>query len=341
MAISKVFSVALLGFIFTICSSQTCNEEGVCVADDVVIPRGANMDGKPSEIKGCVDRHPDCSLFVSQDQCTINPGWMIVNCPNGCNACHLLDRKVRCDRNFLNISSEPVLQSGTLTQIFERIVRNENHAWGDVTVLSTSPWVVTFDNFLTNREANAIIKTVRRWERSTDTGSMNEYGEAGRKLSSGRTSSNAWCREDCESDPDVARVIDRIEYTTTIPYENYESFQILRYENNQHYNAHHDSSANQYQLPCGPRILTMFLYLSDVEEGGQTAFPNLGIAVTPKIGKALLWANVKDENPSQIDHRTTHEARPVIRGTKYAANSWIHMHNFRQPNLWGCTGAFD
>ena len=32
----------------------------------------------------------------------------------------------------------------------------------------------------------------------------------------------------------------------------------------------------QNLLACGPRILTFFLYLSDVEEGGETKFPFLG-----------------------------------------------------------------
>ena len=32
----------------------------------------------------------------------------------------------------------------------------------------------------------------------------------------------------------------------------------------------------QLLLAPGPRILTFFLYLSDVEEGGETAFPNIG-----------------------------------------------------------------
>jgi hypothetical protein len=31
-------------------------------------------------------------------------------------------------------------------------------------------------------------------------------------------------------------------------------------------------------MASGPRILTFFLYLSDVEEGGETSFPQLGIS---------------------------------------------------------------
>ena len=47
-----------------------------------------------------------------------------------------------------------------------------------VTVVSKSPWIVTFDTFLTEAETNALIETNQgRWERSTDTGSVNAFGE--------------------------------------------------------------------------------------------------------------------------------------------------------------------
>jgi hypothetical protein len=36
-----------------------------------------------------------------------------------------------------------------------------------------------------------------------------------------------------------------------------------------------------------------------------------------------------------------HEARPVVVGTKFAANTWIHQYDFKKANLWGCTGTFD
>ena len=63
--------------------------------------------------------------------------------------------------------------------------------------------------------------------------------------------------------------------------------------------------------------------------------------VKPKKGKALLWPSTLSENPEQQDIRTMHEARPVVKGIKFAANSWIHLYNFMEPNLWGCTGTFD
>lgn len=97
----------------------------------------------------------------------------------------------------------------------------------------------------------------------------------------------------------------------------------------------------QIDLSCGPRILTFFLYLSDVEEGGETNFPQVGVKVTPRKGSAVLWPSTYDNNPMQQDPRTHHEAMVVKKGIKFAANSWIHLYDFQQSNLWGCTGAFD
>jgi prolyl 4-hydroxylase len=62
----------------------------------------------------------------------------------------------------------------------------------------------------------------------------------GRVLSQGRTSSNAWCRARCEGHPAVKSVVRKIEEITSVPRGNYESFQVLKYERGQKYNAHHD-----------------------------------------------------------------------------------------------------
>ena len=63
--------------------------------------------------------------------------------------------------------------------------------------------------------------------------------------------------------------------------------------------------------------------------------------VKPSKGKALLWPSVMDDNLEAQDYRTNHEARAVIKGKKFAANTWIHLYDFENSNLWGCTGTFD
>ena len=119
------------------------------------------------------------------------------------------------------------------------------------------------------------------------------------------------------------------------------------------------------QTRCGPRILTFFLYLSDVEGGkdrdeahsfvshhhsfaysahviikpnpGATNFTKLDIAVKPKLGRALLWPSVLNSNPKDEDPRTYHEAQDVVEGIKFAANAWIHLHDYMAAADMGCT----
>ena len=78
------------------------------------------------------------------------------------------------------------------------------------------------------------------------------------------------------------------------------------------------------------------MYLSDVEEGGETHFTKLNLTVAPRKGLAILWPSVLSADVSATDERTHHEARPVVRGLKYAANFWIHMHDFQSFHAAGC-----
>lgn len=79
------------------------------------------------------------------------------------------------------MSDTPAYAPGDMNRMFEGIVDRFSSVY-DINVLSTDPWVVTFDNFLTDPEAKALISTVSQWERSTDTGTSNEFGETGQRL---------------------------------------------------------------------------------------------------------------------------------------------------------------
>jgi len=83
-------------------------------------------------------------------------------------------------------------------------------------------------------------------------------------------------------------------------------------------------------------VYTFFLYLSDVEEGGGTKF-DLGFTVQPKKGKAVIWPATHNERPFVQDPRTHHEALPVTKGIKYAANFWIHQYDYVAAHHMGCT----
>jgi hypothetical protein len=47
----------------------------------------------------------------------------------------------------------------------------------------------------------------------------------------------------------------------------------------------------------------------------------LNITVTPRMGRAILWPSVRDDDLYKDDHRTEHEALPVTRGIKCGAAS--------------------
>lgn len=264
-----------------------------------------------------------------------------MNCPMSCKSCHLLNSKERCQRSTLNITESRAFTANTLDSMFSALKKQLGDMYGSVKVVSTSPWVVVVDNFVSDDESHELITGVQNWERSTDAGEMNEYGESARTLTFGRTSSNSWCRGPCEKQKSVVNLATRVSQYVSVPVQNFEAFQVLRYEVGQQYVLHHDFSQYQLGMACGPRILTVLMYLSDVEEGGETVFPELGITIKPKKGRAVFFPNVLSSNLESADLRTSHKAKPVQKGQKYAVNTWIHLYDFKKPNLWGCTGLFD
>jgi prolyl 4-hydroxylase len=134
----------------------------------------------------------------------------------------------------------------------------------------------------------------------------------------------------------VAGVLEKMEALTQIHRNYTETLQLLRYEPGQFYEEHHDYIELDRERLQGPRILTVFLYLNTVEEGGGTNFPALDLTIQPKQGRVVIWPSVLDENPSDKDFRTNHQALPVIKGIKYGANEWIHLRHFRQGYAMGC-----
>ena len=90
----------------------------------------------------------------------------------------------------------------------------------------------------------------------------------------------------------------------------------------------------------GIRIMTAFIYLNTVEDGGGTNFPLVhNLTVQPKRGRVLIWPNVLDSSPDDKDWRMIHQALPVQGDgdvVKYAANLFIHQRNFISPFVAGC-----
>jgi len=294
----------------------------------------------------CKDVLQECARWKEYGECTKHPGYMVLNCAKTCKYCHLQSNySLRCPTNAEYMKQTCAFpEAGDLNKMFANIVSyyEQHKSAGDIDwdleILSRDPWILKFDNFFDQQEADGIIEAAGTFERSTDVGKQDETGHFAKVTSTSRTSSNAWCHERCWNHPMVQRVMQRAEQLLNISLDNSEHLQILEYHKGQFYKTHHDYIPTQVGMSCGPRILTWFMYLSDVEEGGATYFPRLKIKNGPKLGRVILWPSVRDDAPSQIDSRTYHEAQPVVKGVKYAANAWFHLYDFQTPNLWTCTG---
>ena len=325
-----------------------------------VIPEPKN----PKDATSCKDvaSAVACRQWAGSDLtgCQSSPGYMALNCPKTCKMCHLRNAEARCgplqndnvamrpgdlDRLFSNLTSTPVEEfdeDGSVSYSDSEFVwTGRNNRPYTIHKLSSSPWIVVIDNVLTGEESDQIIEIAHSvgFIASTTTGEVDVEGKINRRMDRDRTSSQAWCQGSCDTEPLINTLYDRISEITTVPADNFEHLQMLKYEETEFYAAHHDLlGLDPVISACGPRILTFFIYLSDVEEGGETNFPELNMAVVPKKGRAVLWANVLDKDLETQDNLTKHEAKPVIKGRKYGANSWIHLKNYREVNLWACSG---
>ena len=67
-----------------------------------------------------------------------------------------------------------------------------------------------------------------------------------------------------------------------------------------------------------------YLKLEDTRKGGLTAFPQAGMAATPRKGSAVFWYNLKRNG--EKDWSTHHCACPIVLGHKTSALLIITRH---------------
>jgi prolyl 4-hydroxylase len=191
----------------------------------------------------------------------------------------------------------------------------------------TAPRIVLFGNLLSAEECEEMIE-LSRGKLARSSVVNNETGAY--DIHPHRTSTGTYFNRG-ENDL-IRRIEARIAELVQYPEENGEPIQILHYEPGGEYKPHFDyfdpkhPGNEQVLTQGGQRIATLVMYLNDVEAGGSTVFPEVGIDVLPRRGNAVYFAYCTENGT--LDSRSLHGGSPVGAGEKWIATKWFRQKRY-------------
>lgn len=189
------------------------------------------------------------------------------------------------------------------------------------------PIVVVLRDVLSQEEcAELIRRSAAKLARSTTV----DPQDGSYKVDAGRTSHGTYFPRG--DDTFIANVEQRLATIMGMPVENGEGLQILHYLVGGEYRPHFDyfppdnpgSAASLAK--GGQRVSTMVMYLNEVEGGGATGFPELGLEVAPQPGTAVYFEYCNRRG--QVDPLTLHAGMPVTAGEKWIMTKWVRERRY-------------
>ncbi|WP_341677893.1 2OG-Fe(II) oxygenase [Niveibacterium sp. SC-1] len=184
------------------------------------------------------------------------------------------------------------------------------------------PRVMVFDDLLSAQECEQLIADSRaQLRRST----IVDPASGEEAVITARTSEGTSFQRG--ANPLVARIEARLAALMQAPVEHGEGLQILHYNQSGEYRPHYDyfppqdSGSARHLAKGGQRIATLIMYLNDVDAGGETIFPKIGLSVTPRRGSAVYFEYFNSHG--EVDPATLHGGAPVTRGEKWIATKWL------------------
>ena len=213
----------------------------------------------------------------------------------------------------------PILRPGTSIHTADRTIR--------VAARMAQPAMAVLNDVFSAQECEELIALARpRLAPSTTVDPQTGRDRVGNERSSlgmfFRLQENAF----------IARLDARVSALMNLPVENGEGLQVLCYPAGAQSMPHFDflvpsNPANQASLErSGQRVSTLVSYLNDVEEGGETVFPEAGWSVSPQRGHAVYFEYCN--SLGQVDHASLHAGGPVLRGEKWVATKWMRQRRF-------------
>lgn len=191
----------------------------------------------------------------------------------------------------------------------------------DITVLCREPYIAICDHVFSALDCAHIIELARAHLQPSQTVDSRD----GRVLRNDYRSSSSSQLEAFQEDPWAVCLQRRLCVLLGVALPCAEPLSMLHYAPEQQYLPHRDylapsSLATPQGRRFGQRVFTLFVYLNDVERGGETDFPQLDLRVEPKRGRAVLFHNLLPDG--QPDARTLHAGLPVQAGEKWLATLW-------------------
>merc|ERR1719330_2150302 len=208
--------------------------------------------------------------------------------------------------------------------------------------LSLRPRVFGVESFIAEGECDRVLEVAGpKVAKSMVSVKDNDHGK---DVDTWRTSSNFFLPT--AGDPILEALDLRVQNMTRVPITHSEHIQVLKYGYDGRYVAHTDFfDPRDYKKDRGTleltangvwnRLLTVFMYLSDVPKGGETYFPryggvtghvpydkcDLGYSVKPERRKVIIFYNMHPDG--KLDPDSLHGGCNVKEGTKWSANFWV------------------
>jgi len=205
----------------------------------------------------------------------------------------------------------------------------------EMEMIHHDPKIYTIEGVISSEECQHFREISAEYMERSMVSSLDAEEKKKGALDKRRTSRNCWVKHNYSAT--TMSVAKRISELVQMPIENAESFQVLHYNITQEYQPHMDTFDPETKLgrsylgKSGQRILTVLAYLSDVEEGGETEFPNIEKKVQPALGKIAVFHDCH-EGTDTPHSGSLHGACPVISGEKWAFNLWYRKHRVEEEH---------
>ena len=204
----------------------------------------------------------------------------------------------------------------------------DKHNFGENKIYSiNNPLLFTIDDFLPEECLDMLLEDIDKHVKFHE---AKVVGEKGSIRDRRRTNLTGNTIHYLQSTP-AQTFLDLASATLRLHPSQAEPLSIIKYQIGQQYEAHYDTfdgdKLEQHSPTAGQRVATALLYLTDVQDGGETDFPKLGITIPPKKGRCVFFSTTL-MGTDQQNELSLHGGLPVNRGEKIAVNLWFRKGVF-------------